>query len=396
MESIGIVTQNEYPDDADVRTRKIAKTLSKNGYHPVIIARGLLNRPKVEVIGSVTVCRTCEGGGSRRCRAKSVPMPFNPLWAKWIRRCTKENVRLLIARNIAIGPQTALVGKAAKIPIVLDLSENNPAAVIARGKSKFIHHVTRNSKLVSVLEMLCIRSSDRVWVVSEENQKRLVDQGVDGKKIAVVGNTPDLDSRVLQGPSRGLDEKVCRLVYVGLINEFRGLDLVLDALPYVLAKDQGITVLIVGDGEYKKQLERKVKALGLSQYVRFTGWLSPVEVQDVLSRSHIGCIPHKLSQHTNTTIPNKLFDYMAAGLPVITTPMKPVKRIIEEEQCGLVVPSNDPKVLANTILQLKESPELYSQMGKNGSRAIREKYNWQMESEKILNCIKDLLPSKET
>lgn len=393
---IGVVVQTDYPDDTEVRARKIAKTLYREGYSPYIIGRNARGRGSLEKLDYAMVCRVPCCKIQWLCKIISAPIPVNLLWVLWVLWIIRAHgIKLVISRNIALCLQVALAAKIARIPLILDLSENNPAAVEARGKESLIHYITRNRKLVAFLERLCITLADHVWVVAEENAERLITLGVSKAKISVVSNTPELDENVSVKDRGHITGTEFTLVYVGLINKFRGLDLVIKSMPYVITEDSQIKLVIVGDGEYRRSLEELATSLKVRDKVQFIGWVSYEKLRQVIARSNVGLIPHQVTEHTNTTIPNKLFDYMACGIPVLSTPISPVRRIIEQEQCGLIISPDDPKAVASIILELKRVPQLCSRMGMNGQKAVREKYNWQIESEKILSSIKALISNKE-
>jgi len=97
--------------------------------------------------------------------------------------------------------------------------------------------------------------------------------------------------------------------------------------------------------------------------------------------------PHKVCEFTNTTLPNKLFDYMLYGLAVLATDMEPVKSIVETEGCGIIIPE-DPQKVAQVIVYLYNNREKIIEMGHRGRRAVLEKYNWHVESKAIVDTIK--------
>ena len=88
--------------------------------------------------------------------------------------------------------------------------------------------------------------------------------------------------------------------------------------------------------------------------------------------------------HTNTTVPNKLFDYMACGLPVVASDAIPLKRIITEENCAVAFRSGDSKDLTRAIWEVYCSKVDY---GENGKKAAMTKYNWQIEETRLLNVV---------
>src|SRR3972149_2248964 len=93
---------------------------------------------------------------------------------------------------------------------------------------------------------------------------------------------------------------------------------------------------IIGDGTELNSLKGLVKILNLEKSVDLKGWVNFSEVPKIIKESTICLIPHLRSEHTDTTIPNKIFDYMAMGKPVVASDCEPLKRIIQEEKCGFV------------------------------------------------------------
>ena len=87
---------------------------------------------------------------------------------------------------------------------------------------------------------------------------------------------------------------------------------------------------------------------------------------------------------------NKLFEYMRAGLPVIVTDFILWKEIIEENSCGICVNPNNINEIADAIKYLLDNPKIAKQMGKNGQKIVKEKYNWNMEAKKLINLYKSL------
>jgi glycosyltransferase involved in cell wall biosynthesis len=88
----------------------------------------------------------------------------------------------------------------------------------------------------------------------------------------------------------------------------------------------------------------------------------------------------------NTTIPNKLFDYMAAGLPVVTSDNVPCARIVREAKCGEIFRAKDPGDLALALARLND-PVLRQAEGNAGAAAIQQKYNWEDDAAVLVNAI---------
>jgi glycosyltransferase involved in cell wall biosynthesis len=121
------------------------------------------------------------------------------------------------------------------------------------------------------------------------------------------------------------------------------------------------------------------------------GQVNRAEVRNVLGRSVAGLVTfHALPNHVDAQ-PNKMFEYMSAGIPVIASNFALWRDIIEGNQCGICVDPMNPEAIAAAIDYLIEHPEDAKKMGENGRKAVLEKYNWLMEEKKLINLYKELL-----
>ena len=86
-----------------------------------------------------------------------------------------------------------------------------------------------------------------------------------------------------------------------------------------------------------------------------------------------------------------MFEYMAAGIPVVASNFKLWKSIIEENECGICVDPLNHKEITDAIEKLLKNPQLAKIMGKNGQKLVKENYNWKMEEKKLLTLYKSLI-----
>lgn len=91
------------------------------------------------------------------------------------------------------------------------------------------------------------------------------------------------------------------------------------------------------------------------------------------------------------SLPIKMFEYMSAGIPVVASNFPLWKEIIEKNRCGVCVDPLSPKDIAKAINFIVQNPQIAQKMGENGKRAILEKYNWQIEEQKLFNIYEGLL-----
>ncbi|SUA50903.1 GDP-mannose-dependent alpha-(1-6)-phosphatidylinositol monomannoside mannosyltransferase [Oligella ureolytica] len=126
------------------------------------------------------------------------------------------------------------------------------------------------------------------------------------------------------------------------------------------------------------------------QRVDALGFVGRQDVRDILSRCVGGLVTFLPSPNHIDAQPNKMFEYMSAGVPVIGSNFPLWKEIIEGNQCGLCVDPLEPQAIAEAIDYLVTHPAEAEQMGRNGQKAVHERYNWGIEEAKLLEFYNNL------
>jgi glycosyltransferase involved in cell wall biosynthesis len=387
--NVGIVVQNPYPHLGLVRPRRLARSLTRAGHHAVILASGHRDAVEYEALQEAAIYRFSYLRRSWLYRWLAVASPLNLVWSLWIVRIARrEKLDVLVSSNIRVAFPTVVAARWLKVPVILDLEENNREAVKLYPKTRISHYLVRNSHLVGWLELLAARLSDHVWVVVEE---RLGSRGWKGRilrNVSVLSNTPSLDE-VRQTPAcRGKPDRPFTLAYVGLFAPgVRSVESVLEGLRHLADRTETVHLRIAGG----RQMEGLVRQLGLRGVVTFSGFVAPEDLSEWLQDADAGVIAYDVNEFTNTTVSNKLFHYMAAGIPVVATDMAPTRRIIEEVGCGRIIPrASTSSDIARILLELRDDVEARAEMGARGQRAIITKYNWESEFVGALRTIQEL------
>ena len=174
-------------------------------------------------------------------------------------------------------------------------------------------------------------------------------------------------------------QKQNEVVYVGSIAKIRGIEEVVQALAYT----NEIRLNLAGKFS-EKSVEENVKNDAAWSKVNELGFLNRQQVGDVLAKSKVGLVTlHPVINYIDA-LPVKMFEYMAAGIPVIASNFPLWREIVEGNQCGVCVDPLDPKAIGEAIQYLIDHPEQAEQMGENGRKAVEEKYNWTIEEQKLL------------
>lgn len=175
-------------------------------------------------------------------------------------------------------------------------------------------------------------------------------------------------------------QKQAQVAYVGGIGEIRGISQVVQAMGEV----QSNARLQLAGKFNEPAVEQAAQANKGWQQVDALGFVGREEVRDLLARCVGGLVTFLPSPNHIDAQPNKMFEYMSAGVPVIGSNFPLWKQIIEGNQCGLCVDPLDPQAIAQAIDYLVTHPAEAEQMGRNGQKAVHEKYNWDIEEAKLL------------
>jgi glycosyltransferase involved in cell wall biosynthesis len=304
---------------------------------------------------------------------------------------------LIIARDIPLCPTAIHVGRQYDVPVILDMAENYPAMMRDLwivGRHRPLDYVVRNPRLVQMAERYCLEHVQHILTVVQESSDRLARMGVDQRRVTVVSNTPPI-SRVQKSsdtiPGVTASHDSIYVVYLGLLEVPRGLLEVIDAMAQLTrAGLKQFKLQIIGDGRDTALFHDRAQQLGIGRdLVEFHGRLPYSDALAIVARADIGVIPHHANESWNTTVPNKLFDYMAAGLPVVSSNTIPCARILNETGAGELFRSGDSADLASAIARLADLPRRVV-MGQLGRTAILERYNWERDSSMLLEVVNSM------
>jgi len=213
---------------------------------------------------------------------------------------------------------------------------------------------------------------------------------VSTKKADIV-NYPVLS---MERPQDRQEGQTVVLVYAGGITESRGAVQMVESIA-LLREDLRKRVRLVLIGTVKKELMERLQKIvaekGIQNEVLFTGRVSLTEVYEYYKSAGIGLAVLHPAQNYIRSLATKIYEYMSVGIPIIASNFPMWIELVEGNQCGINVDPLDPKAIAEAIERLVLDPELRKQMGQNGYRAFKEKYNWSLEEEKLFELYDQLL-----
>ena len=264
--------------------------------------------------------------------------------------------------------------------LALDIRDN-------RALQRSAYQLDDSSEKINLIQKVLLNNIEicnYVFAVSQ-SCKELYPQQYQSK-IFVVENASD--------PNMFKDTELPEEFKVGFISGIapgRGIELLIEAVNLVKKKVPEVTLSIGGtpgihnqEGiNYYQSLKEQFK----SDWVSFHEDIYySVNASQFLQECYLTVIPHPDHIHYHTTLPVKLFDFLACGRPVVATNCKETANILRSYNCGLVA-NFTPENLAEKIVRLLQDRELASRMGTNGRKVVEDLYNWDTMAKKIINIV---------
>lgn len=285
---------------------------------------------------------------------------------------------------IFLGLLLKLLGK----HVIYDVHEDYAAAILDREYlPTWIKPIL--GSLIRILEQLVARMFDGIVAATPK-----IGQQFRNGNTVIIQNFPALNNPgVAEETIEPQPLEQFKLVYVGSISKERGLFEMLDVLPLVNVSFN-VQLILVGDFS-PKNLESLARQNPGWCLVNYTGWIPQTRVVHILANSAAGLVLfHPRPNHLEAQ-PNKLFEYMQAGIPVIASDFPLWREIVQESRCGIVVDPLNRKEIANSIEWLIEHPKEAEEMGRRGRRAVIEKYNWDNEFKKLVKFYEDIMETTD-
>lgn len=387
---IGIIYHGaEFPPSE--RIEKIGKTLSAAGHEIFLICnndgRFALSEEQVGPVHVLRVRPTFHSVALNK--VVKFPAPINPLWVAQIASAIRRfRLEVLQVVDVPLAEAVFWLGRIFRLPVVIDMWENYPEALRGWAQHNWKTKVFKNPDLARAIELHVTRRVDHIFTVVEEQKERLIRDGVDPARISVVTNGVDLDL-FLQAPLRhdtpmDAAPHQYKLLYVGELTIERGLDDIIRAIKYVKDRVPDLCLYLAGTGSYEPFLRHLVEEENAAPYVRFLGWLPFAEIHSYVVKSDLCLVPHVYNDFINTTIPNKLFQYMALAKPVLVSHAKPLARIVRSCNCGFVFESRNPRDAADQIFDAYQARADQS-FGARGRLCAEQDYTWDHASAPLLD-----------
>ncbi len=357
----------------DQRVLKMADTVSKLGCDIILIGR---------------ITEGC-------CAENNIPFSskrFRMLFRKGFLFYAFYNIRLfffllfhsydiIVSNDLDTLLPNYLISRIKGIPLVYD-SHEYFTGVPELANRKFVRKVWQaieKSLIPGLKHMITVSDSIASLYMDQYSVSPIVVRNVPGKLTGIIPYSREYMK---------VDKSDFLIIFQGMgINIDRGAEELLDALELT----SGTSLIFVGSGDILKELKETVKRKKLEQKVKFFG---PVD-REVLARFTMAadagvCLDKGTNLNYRFSLPNKLFDYISSGIPVLSGDLPETAKIIRENNCGVIVDPITPEKISAAIQLLKSNSDLFCQLKDNAIKAS-DSLNWETESSKVVELYKVIL-----
>lgn len=288
-----------------------------------------------------------------------------------------------------------LVARIRRRPFLLEIRDLWPEFAIDMG-------VLRNRLLIGLsrwLERFLYARATHLMVNSPAYRDYLIDKGVAAEKITLIAN--GVDPTMFNPDARGEQTRAALglngqfvITYAGALGMANDIQTILYAADR-LRHEPRIHFLMVGDGKERAPLEALAARLQLEN-VMFAGSRPKSEMAEILAASDVCVATLKNIPMFRTTYPNKVFDYMAAGRPVVLAIDGVIREVVETAQAGIYVMPGDPQALAAAVRYLLDHEEEKNSMSRRGRVYVEQHFNRAEQSRQFSELLETLVAPKST
>ena len=272
--------------------------------------------------------------------------------------------------------------RARGVPLVLEVNYTT-ATPLYRKRSRLL------APLARAMERHLFRRATRIVAVSSYLRDQIVAAGIPAERVLVVPNAAD-PARFHPDPAAGdrvrerLGLQGRKIIgFSGAFFPWHGVDMIVDALPLVVARVPDAAVLLLGDGPQREALVASARSKGLQDRVTIAGWVGHGELPAHIAAFDVAVMPDSNEYGS----PMKIYEYMAMGIPVVAPRLGPLADGIVDGETGRLVPRRDLAAFAGALVDLLSDEDLRSSMGSRAAEHVARTHTWERNADRVLRSI---------
>ncbi len=374
----------------DARVLKEAAVLQAEGYEVIVIGAALANEPAEETISGVLVKRvrrrSVAAGGFRLSRSVANVLANRRLSADMMEPAYAVRADIYHAHDIDTLPAAASLAASTRSKLVYDSHEFFADSLGTTGTLGGSTLVALKRRYWIGLERRYIKRADLVITVADAIADRLAVLHKIERPL-VIRNVPPIVALPQHSPLRrvcgaGPDDKL--ILYQGGLVRQRGLDTLLRAMAELPGN---FHLVLLGGGQEQRALEELAKTLGVSKRVTFAGVVPWARLPEFTAGADLGVVPIETGVESyRLSLPNKLFEYMMAGLPIVASDLPGNKSVLTGADIGRTFRAGDSSDLARAVLEVLADADGAAALGRRGRELALAEYNWAKESTKLVEA----------
>lgn len=349
--------------EGDQRVQKVCNSLRKFGFELEVIASDLRGRPTLNFPYNIHILHMVFRKGMQ------MYIDFNSnLFIKLLQISKKGDI--LLANDLDALLPNYLVSKIKGLDLVFDSHEifSEVPTLHNRKFKKWVWKKLEKSMVPKIKHFYTVSNGYADWFENEYKIRPEVIRNVPVAKPLNYDLTVNLPE-IIAG------EKI--LLYQGDVNFSRGIDKMIQAMEFI----ENAKLWIVGKGPKKDEFEKLTQELNLSDKVKFIGSVPPAQLKLITPKVDLGLsLEEDYGISYRYALPNKIFDYTHAKVPILGTNLPEIKKTIETYGIGRIIENHDPKHIADMIkIMLKEGKNPYI----TNLEKATEAFNWENEELKL-------------
>ncbi|HRC06694.1 MAG TPA: glycosyltransferase family 4 protein [Miltoncostaeales bacterium] len=286
-------------------------------------------------------------------------------------RAPRPDVVLASSPSLPSAAATALVALVKRTPFVFEVRDLWPESAIAMG---LVRPGSGFARVAALLERFCYRRAAHVIALTDGIRDGVIAKGVAPQHVTLVTNGVDHLSTPVVPVAAPVPDDAFVAMYVGAHGTYSSLDTVLHAAD-LLRDRPDIRFIFVGGGDQKPGLMERARFMGLDT-VTFIDSVPKSQVPAWLARADVCLLPYQDKALFAGALPNKTFDYMGAGKPILAAvPEGELTTVIAKSGCGVAVAPEDPAAMAAAIRAMADDRAGCATMGASGARYVEEHYD---------------------